>query len=426
MAQVLGSEPVRVGVVGVGAMGEAIARRVARLPELELGFVVDRDLERARRVATELGPGVQAEQHVSADSDWTRIDVLVEATSSVYGGLTHCVAALRHAKDVVLMNAEVDLAFRMPLRALAEPVGALVSSDAGDQHGVLMRMAEELRLWGVEPILYGNIKGFLDRRATPASVTGEARKRNLDPSQCCAYTDGSKLNIEMALVGNALGAAPAVAGMVGLECDHVHDVLAHLDARRPVPDADTPEVDYVLGAEPGGGVYIVGTAEDAAEAALLDYYKVPSSNGRYLFHRPYHLCHLETPTAVLRVSRDRRPLPDGPMTRRLDVFAHAKTSLRSNTLLTSSFGSEHVYGLVDNAERRDAERAVPQCLLEAIIEFAGPVAVREDVAPGHPLRFDDLDLELKDAESWTERLSAEATAGAPVASGFEPVGAGLA
>jgi len=382
-------EPIKVGVVGVGAMGEAIARRLAWLPEFELAFVVDRDFDRARRVAAELG----------ASPSWSEVDVLVEATSSVYGALEHCVTALRHGADVILMNAEVDLAFGVHLRAFAESVGARVSSDAGDQHGVLMRLAEELRLWGVRPILYGNIKGFLDRRATPESVVSAAKRRNLDPGQCCAYTDGSKLNIEMALVGNALGAFPAMPGMVGNACAHVNEVLAHLDARPRAPEVELPEVDYVLGAEPGGGVYVVGVPEDPREAALLTYYKVPSSNGRYLFHRPYHLCHLETPTAILRVRRDRRPLPDGPVTRRLDVFAHAKTSLRSGSHLGKSVGSEHVYGLVREAEQGAAEDAVPQCLLEAVIETSGPVELRRDVAADDLIRFDDLELDFDDVES---------------------------
>jgi predicted homoserine dehydrogenase-like protein len=330
--------------------------------------------------------------------------VLVEATSSVYGALEHCVAALHNGVDVVLMNAEVDLAFGVHLRALAESMGQLVSTDAGDQHGVLMRLAEEMRLWGVRPILYGNVKGFLDRRATPQSIEGEAWKRNLSPGQCCAYTDGSKLNIEMALTGNATGAAPAIDGMIGRPCAHVNDVLAHLDQRTRCPDPGRPEVDYVLGAEPGGGVYVVGLPEDSAEAKLLSYYKVPSSNGRYLFHRPHHLCHLETPSAILRLHQLRRPLPGGPMARHLDVFAHAKTSLRSGARITSSIGSEHLYGLVRTAEDGDADDGMPQCLLEALIECRGPVALRHDLAVDAPIRLGDLELDFEDVRTCTEFL----------------------
>ncbi|MEA2375731.1 MAG: hypothetical protein QOD53_2194, partial [Thermoleophilaceae bacterium] len=131
-------------------MGAAVARRLDRLPDFDAAFVVDRDAEVARRAADGLGPGVAVATSVGAlDEAAADVDVVVEATSSVYHALAHCLWALGRGADVVLMNAEVDLAFGVPLRRAAESAGRLVSSDAGDQHGVLMRMAEELRLWGV-------------------------------------------------------------------------------------------------------------------------------------------------------------------------------------------------------------------------------------------------------------------------------------
>ena len=389
-------------------MGAAVARRLQRLHDFELAFVVDRDPGVAQRAAHGVGRDVAFATGVEAlEGGATDIDVVVEATSSVYDALTHCLWALDRGADVVLMNAEVDLAFGVPLRRAAESAGRLVSSDAGDQHGVLMRMAEELRLWGVRPLLYGNIKGFLDRRATPASVVDEARKRNLSPGQCCAYTDGSKLNVEMALVGNALGASPAAPGMIGRRCSHVTEVLAHLDAREET-GLDGPEVDYVLGAEPGGGVYIVGVPEDPREADMLSYYKIPSSGGRYLFHRPFHLCHLETPTAILRVARLRRPLPDGPMTRRLDVFAPAKGALRPGDVIHEAFGSDRAFGIARAAVDGDRDGMVPQCLLQAAIERFGPVTVGEDVADGDPIRIGDLELDAAGADTLTATLFADA------------------
>lgn len=394
-------------------MGAAVARRLHRLPDFELAFVVDRDIQVARRAAHGLDPGVR----VSGAMEDLRgraadIDVMVEATSSVYHALGHCLWGLDRGADVVLMNAEVDLAFGVPLRRAAESAGRLVSSDAGDQHGVLMRMAEELRLWGVRPLVYGNIKGFLDRGATLASIVDEARKRNLSPGQCCAYTDGSKLNVEMALVGNALGASPSAPGMIGRSCSHVTDVLGHLDARED-PGLDGPEVDYVLGAEPGGGVYIVGVPEDPREADMLTYYKIPSSGGRYLFHRPFHLCHLETPTAILRVARSRRPLPDGPVSRRLDVFAHAKGALRPGDVLEEAMGSDAVLGLVREATHGDRDGMVPQCLLQAAIERFGPLAVRREVGAGDPIQMGDLELDAPDAEVLTAALFADAERALP-------------
>ena len=61
----------------------------------------------------------------------------------------------------------------------------------------------------------GNIKGFLDRYANPTTIIPEADKRNLDYKMCTAYTDGTKLNIEMALLANALDLKTIVPGMHG-------------------------------------------------------------------------------------------------------------------------------------------------------------------------------------------------------------------
>ena len=55
------TEPLRVGVVGVGYLGRFHALIYARMPEVELVGVVDRDAERARQVAAEAGCRVWSE-----------------------------------------------------------------------------------------------------------------------------------------------------------------------------------------------------------------------------------------------------------------------------------------------------------------------------------------------------------------------------
>jgi predicted homoserine dehydrogenase-like protein len=125
-------------------------------------------------------------------------------------------SAWRSWKGVpVVLNAEVDLALGPILHDTAVRNGTVVMSDAGDQHGVLARMIDEIRLGSFRIVMAGNIKGFLNRYATAASLEREARIRNLDPIQCCAYTDGTKLNVEMGLIANGAGLVPWVPGMEG-------------------------------------------------------------------------------------------------------------------------------------------------------------------------------------------------------------------
>ena len=125
--------------------------------------------------------------------------------------------------------------------------GVTYTSCDGDQHGVIKRLIDSLRHWGFELILGGNIKGFLDRYSNPTKIVPEAAKRNLDPRMCTAYTDGTKLNIEMALLANALGMRADKPGMHGPRAGDVNEVLDLFDFDR-FRSQSVPVVDYVLGA----------------------------------------------------------------------------------------------------------------------------------------------------------------------------------
>jgi predicted homoserine dehydrogenase-like protein len=288
------------------------------------------------------------------------VDVLVESTNTVAFAARLVMQALGLGVDVVLMNAEVDCLLGPLLHKLANEAGTIVTSDAGDQHGVLLRMIDEIRLWGLEIVMAGNIKGFLDRYATPESIVEEARKRNLNPVMCAAYTDGTKLNIEMALVANATGLVPARCGMLGPRARHVSEVFEKFD----FPRLRNPGVvDYILGAEPGGGVFVVGHCDDPVQQGYLRYYKM-GDGPFYLAYRPYHLCHLETPLAIAEVVLRRSPIlvsRDRPVA---DVAAFAKTDLAPGDTIDIGIGGAQVYGMIDRAKALQERRAVPICLLD--------------------------------------------------------------
>ena len=95
-------------------------------------------------------------------------------------------------------------------------------------------------------------------------------------------------------------------GMEGPKCSDIREVLEKFDF-----DAYDGQgrVDYTVGVPwPGGGVYIVGENHDDVQHFLLDYYKVSHKRPYYLFFRPYHLCHIETPRAIAQAYFDARPV----------------------------------------------------------------------------------------------------------------------
>jgi predicted homoserine dehydrogenase-like protein len=390
--------PIRVGIIGVGSMGRGLVRQISLTPGIECVALADLNvaqaIERLRaighpcREASSPADAVRAlregELPVFADGlqicELPEIDVVIEATSAVLEGGRHALAAIEHQKHLVLMNSEVDLIFGPALVRAAESRGVICTSCDGDQHGVIKRLLDEITLWGFEPVLAGNIKGFLDRSANPTTIVPEADKRKLDYRMCTSYTDGTKLCIEMALVANAFGLRTVVPGMLGPRASSVTEALDLFDLASIREDGGAV-VDYVLGAEPGGGVFVVGASDDPYQRDMLEYYKM-GSGPFYLFYRPYHLCHIEAMQSIAEAALERRPLLQPTRGFRTNVTAYAKTDLRAGDSL-DGIGGYACYGLIENATGDGATDGLPICLAE-------DVALARDVAQGERILFDDI------------------------------------
>lgn len=398
---------IRVAVVGAGSMGQGIAYQVARTPGMELASVTDLDAAAAVRAArlsrnslvVSIEPGSPARLdprpgRVFAGTDLfpvldgnpLHVDVLVEATNTVEFAARAVSVALENRIHAVLMNAEVDLLLGPWLHDKAARHGVGVTSDAGDQHGVLMRMIEEIELWGFRITLAGNIKGFLDRYATVESIREEARTRALNPAQCVAYTDGTKLNIEMALLANATGLPPWCRGMEGPPARHVSEALEKFDFTRY---GEGGVVDYVLGAEPGGGVFVVGYCDEPFQQTYLKYYKL-GSGPFYLFYRPYHLCHLETPGAIAGLVLHGRKVLEPSFGKVAEVMAVAKRDLPAGTRITHGIGSNELYGVVERTEVILRDHGIPVGLLDS--EQGRPFTVQRALKRDQPLTVADLEI----------------------------------
>ena len=382
--------PIRVALVGAGSMGKGIAFQVGKTPGMEVVAICDKDPESVQSAASVAGRPV-SEMTLSSEGAFARVglheqgyDVLVEATNSISFAAEVCCNALRSSKHVVLMNAEVDLVFGQWFQRLATENGVVVTSDAGDQHGVILKMIDEIQLWGFDPIMAGNIKGFLNRYATAESLAHEAAIRRLNPIQCCAYTDGTKLSIEMALIANATGMQPTTVGMAGPSAEHVRDVF-HLFDFSNLPKAGV--VDYILGAQPGGGVFVIGKCEDTFQTPYLKYYKL-GDGPYYLFYRPYHLCHLETPYAIASAFIDGQEILRARQDSVADVYAFAKRNLNAGEFIDTALGGDLLYGMIDTCRRDDR---VPITMLETHSHEPSP-RITSSISRDQPLTWSDIDM----------------------------------
>ena len=356
-------------------MGQAIAFQVHATPGLSLTWACDQNPTTAESAAT-LAPGALHSSEFQELLDTHPVDAVVEATNSIGPAAEYCLAAIENQAHVVLMNAEVDLALGPLLHQRAKEAGVTVTSDAGDQHGVLASLITEAEMMGFDIVQAGNIKGFLDRSATPDSIKEEAAKRKLSPTQCCAYTDGTKLHIEMAVLANALGYLPPEGGMVGPRAVNVQEALTAFDLSSY---ADTPRIDYLLGAEPGGGVYLLVRPKESLppeQAFYLNYYKL-GDGPEYLLYRPYHLCHLETPKAIFAAAANQPLLSQ--IKQSCEVYAYAKRNLAAGSSIQHAIGSAECYGLVEplNPSR------IPICLLEEKVTLLKPLQEGEALTWEH-------------------------------------------
>lgn len=395
--------PIRVGLVGLGAMGLGIAKQVAGTAGMILSFMADASAAALDKAKAAVGKDipVYTNCYTALADPAVKCDVFVEATNSIVAAFDYCEAAIRQKSHVVLMNAEVDLILGPLLQDLARQHGVVVTSDAGDQHGVLARMMEEVEMWGFKIVQAGNMKGFLERHRDLAGTYEIAKKLSLSALQCLAYTDGSKLNIEMAIIANEYGLTPFVPGMEGPRATKVQEVFEKFDFDKY---GDQGRIDYILGAtEHGGGVYVIGRCDDTLQQGYLNYYKVANKHPYYLFFRPYHLCHLETTRAIALAALYGKAVITQRMGRVADCYAYAKRDLAPGDRIEHAIGSDEVYGLVDAAKTADAAGHVPQGVLDVENAPERPIMKRA-VKKDQPITWDDVEIpDTRMLQLWTRQ-----------------------
>ena len=372
---------IRIAIIGIGSMGQGLLHQSRITPGIRCVAIVDTDVARAGRCAEELGysfrivhdlegmrraiqSGVLA---VCEDGDLPArcelIDVVVEASNSIIPAARFAITTLEHRKHLVLMNSEIDLVFGPYLLQLARENDVTYSSCDGDQHGIIKHLIDDLQMWGFDLVMAGNIKGFLDRYSDPVKIIPEADKRNLGYKMATAYTDGTKLCIEMALLANAFGLSASVSGMHGPRAIDVHEVFSLFDFYS-IWNSGQPVVDYVLGAEPNGGVFAIGHCENPYQRSMLSYYKM-GEGPFYLFYRPYHLCHVEAMAGIAAACLDGLSVLAPTYGLRTNVFAYAKRPLRKGETL-DGLGGFCCYGLIENCNANGVNPGLPICLADDV------------------------------------------------------------
>jgi len=393
-------KPVKVAIIGAGYMGRGMALQIiTAIRGMELVAISNRTLSQASKAYEQAGiSDIETVETVSQlESAISRgkyaitddamllceaegIDAVVEATGEVEFGAHVALKAIEHKKHVVLMNAELDAVVGPILKIYADKAGVVITNVDGDQPGVVMNLYRWVDTIGYKPVLAGNMKGLQDHYRTPETQKGFADAVKQKPKMITSFADGTKISMEMAVVANATGFRVAKRGMHGPECKHVTEAVNLF----PLDDLmNGGIVDYILGAEPGPGVFVLGYNENPIKQQYAQYLKM-GDGPLYVFYIPYHLPHLESPISVARavLFHDAATAPlGGPV---VDVISIAKQDLKKGEVL-DGIGGFHIFGDTENHGICRQDNLLPMSLAE-------DCRLVRDVPKDQALTYDDVVL----------------------------------
>ncbi len=389
-------KPIRVGLIGAGFAGRGFATQLIEgIPGMRLAAICNRTVSYAEQAYTDMGiqsyevihdkdafdTAAAEKKHIITTSPHLicaseNVDVVVEATGSIEYGAWVVMDAIKHKKHVVLLNAELDTTFGAILKKYADEAGVIYTQADGDQPAVIMNLFRYVKFLGFKPKVLGNIKSLLDHKRTPDTQKVWSEAHFQRPIMPTSFADGTKISYEMASLANATGFGAGTRGMYGPKCDRVENA----------PKVFTDEmigkgiVDYILGAEPSFGVFVLATTDNPIKKRYMQVYKM-TEGPMYTFYVPYHLSPLEGPLSAARavLFGDSALKPIGYT---CDVVALAKRNLKKGEVL-DGIGGFCCFGAIDNTTAMRKENLIPMGLIEGC-------SVKKDIQEDTPLTYGDV------------------------------------
>lgn len=392
--------PIRVGMVGAGATGRAIALQLGTpAPGIRLVAIANRTPEHGERAFREAGIGYwrragSSREAETAIAQWTpiltddpsvltsceAIDILVEVTGTIEPAARLVLDAFDHGKHVVLVNAELDSLIGPILKMRADRADVVLTHTDGDEPGVAMTLLRYLRTLGLRPVAAGNIKGMVDYYRNPDTQRAFAERNDQDVRKVTSFADGTKLSMESTVLANATGFHAGRRGMYGPACRQVREMADLLPADQML---STGLVDYALGAAPHTGAFVIVHEGSPLKKAQLAYYKL-GDGPFYVFYTPFHLPHIQIASSIGRavIHRDPTVAPlSGPV---CEVVTVAKRDLKAGECL-DGVGGFCTYGLIDNA-------TAARCLAYLPIGLSEGCVLRHDIAKDDVVSLADVEV----------------------------------
>jgi len=380
----MSEEVVRIGVVGTGHIARHFLLSLDDHPGYEASVVLTR---RPLDTLADLAHHQLATNAVDALIE--RSDLIVECSGDPIHATEVVSAAVDAGIPVVTMDAEFQVS-----TASAFVAHGVVTEAEGDQPGSLAALAADARDQGFRPLVYGNMKGFLNFNPDPEEMAYWSERQGYSLAMVTAFTDGTKVNIEQALVANGLGAAIIQPGLAGVANDDLFaggvELAQHAEALgRPVSD-------YVLSRNNSHGVFLIAQHDPRHQAALREYKM--GDGPYYMLRKPDLTAYMEIMKTVKRVVRKQELFLDNSSSPTISVAAVTKRPVAAGTRVEQAIGSFDFRGI---------------CVRIAETPGHAPIGLMRDVVVTRNLEAGELvmlhDLDVPDSmaiRKWQEITAA--------------------
>lgn len=361
----------KIGIIGTGFIGEGLLKTIGLLPNMGVSCVL-----------TRRNPTNFSDQDLYTNSVDQLIDcseVVVECSGDPVYSTEILLKVMQAGLPVVTMDAELHVTTGSYLSQQG-----FITEAEGDQPGTLAALHRDIVTMGFKPLVYGNLKGFLNHYPTLEEMQHWSSVQGISLEQVTGFTDGTKLQIEQVLVANGLGAKIAIQGMYGYISEDIQEGSIRLAEQ--AKEMGAPISDYLL-CHPQAkkrfpaGVFI--TAEyDHRQAAALRYLKL-GDGPFYTLIRNYHLCHLEIPKTIRQVIQGDGVLLNNSDHPSASVAVISKTLLKPGTRITRSGRNFLVRGEAIPID------AVPNHVPIGLMSNA---VITRAVEPGQMILFDYVEI----------------------------------
>lgn len=395
------NNPIKVGIVGSGEMAKGLLNQIEKFTKgMKVVAHYNRSLERPKRVYKSLQLDFTLVEtmaefekaHKAGTIALTRnleilttagqVDIVVDMTGTIEFSAQLVMDCIENGKDILSFNAELDATLGPILKYKADKAGVKYSIAEGDQPGCTMNLYRFVKQMGFTPLVCGNIKGMLDEYRTPETQEEFAASWNMSPYMATSFADGTKVSLEQACIANATGMRVSKRGMNGFESK------GHIDKLTNLYDVEQLKewggiVDFIVGAEPGPGVFVYASSDDPFSHKYLKYGKL-GEGPLYSFYIPYHLLFFEIPNSIARMVDFNDDIISAKAGPTVEVITLAKSDLKAGDQL-DRMGGFTSYGVCENHDVARRENLLP-------IGLANQCVLKNDIIKDGPISYDDVVL----------------------------------